>query len=200
MAAECFGEDGRPVRGAVGELVVTKPWPGMTKGFWQDPDRYIETYWSRWKDVWVHGDWAFVDDDGFWYIHGRSDDTLKIAGKRVGPAEVESVLVGDPAVNEAAAIGVPHEMKGESVVCFCRAAARARADGGAARRADRARRPGDGQGDQARARALRARAAEDAERQDHAPGHPRRRYLGKDPGDLSSLDNPGGVNAISEAV
>ena len=71
MAAECFGEDGRPVRGAVGELVVTKPWPGMTKGFWQDPDRYIETYWSRWKDVWVHGDWAFVDDEGFWYIHGR---------------------------------------------------------------------------------------------------------------------------------
>ena len=119
MAAECFGEDGRPVRGAVGELVVTKPWPGMTEGFWQDPDRYIETYWSRWKDVWVHGDWAFVDDDGFWYIHGRSDDTLKIAGKRVGPAEVESVLVGDPAVNEAAAVGVPHEVKGESVVCFC---------------------------------------------------------------------------------
>ena len=91
----------------------------MTKGFWQDPDRYIETYWSRWKDVWVHGDWAFVDDEGFWYIHGRSDDTLKIAGKRVGPAEVESVLVGDPAVNEAAAVGVPHEVKGESVVCFC---------------------------------------------------------------------------------
>src|SRR4029450_1867194 len=108
-----------PVRGAVGELVVTKPWPGMTKGFWQDPDRYIETYWSRWKDVCVHGDWAFVDNEGFWYIHGRSDDTLKIAGKRVGPAEVESVLVGDPAVNEAAAVGVPHEVKGETVVCFC---------------------------------------------------------------------------------
>jgi acyl-CoA synthetase (AMP-forming)/AMP-acid ligase II len=68
--------------------------------------------------VWVHGDWAYVDEDGFWFIHGRSDDTLKIAGKRVGPAEVESVLVGHPAVNEAAAVGVPHEVKGESVVCF----------------------------------------------------------------------------------
>ena len=173
MAAECFGEDGRPVRGAVGELVVTKPWPGMTKGFWQDPDRYIETYWSRWKDVWVHGDWAFVDDEGFWYIHGRSDDTLKIAGKRVGPAEVESVLVGDPAVNEAAAVGVPHEVKGESVVCFCVLRPGHEPTRRAARRADRPRRPGDGEGAQARARALRARAAQDAQRQDHAPGDPR---------------------------
>jgi acetyl-CoA synthetase len=66
MAAECFGEDGRPVRGAVGELVVTKPWPGMTKGFWQDPDRYIELHWSRWKDVRVHGDWALCGRRGLW--------------------------------------------------------------------------------------------------------------------------------------
>ena len=118
MAANCLGEDGTPVRGEVGELVVTQPWPGMTAGFWKDPERYLETYWSRWPDVWVHGDWAYVDEDGFWYIHGRSDDTLKLAGKRVGPAEIESVLVGHPAVNEAAAIGVPHEVKGESVICF----------------------------------------------------------------------------------
>ena len=97
---------------------MTKPWPGMTAGFWKDPERYLETYWSRWPDVWVHGDWAYVDEDGFWFIHGRSDDTLKLAGKRVGPAEIESVLVGHPAVNEAAAIGVPHDVKGESVVCF----------------------------------------------------------------------------------
>jgi len=66
----------------------------------------------------VHGDWAYIDQDGFWYIHGRSDDTLKLAGKRVGPAEIESVLVGHPAVNEAAAVGVPHDVKGESVICF----------------------------------------------------------------------------------
>ena len=173
MAAECFGDDGRPVRGAVGELVITKAWPGMTKGFWQDPDRYIETYWSRWKDVWVHGDWAFVDDDGFWYIHGRSDDTLKIAGKRVGPAEVESVLVGDPAVNESAAIGVPHEVKGESVVCFCVLRPGHEPSDQLRGRADRARDAGDGQGAQARARAVRARAAEDAQREDHAARDPR---------------------------
>ena len=118
MAADCFGEDGRPVRGQVGELVVTAPWPGMTQGFWKDPQRYEETYWSRWPDVWVHGDWAYVDEDGFWFIQGRSDDTLKIAGKRLGPAEVESVLVSHDAVAEAGVVGVPHEVKGEAIVCF----------------------------------------------------------------------------------
>src|SRR3989442_13200528 len=118
MAAECFGEDGGPVRGQVGELVVKAAWRGMTQGFWKDPQRYEETYWSRWKDVWMHGDWAYIDDDGFWFLQGRSDDTLKIAGKRLGPAEVESVLVGHDAVAEAGVIGAPHEVKGESVVCF----------------------------------------------------------------------------------
>jgi acetyl-CoA synthetase len=91
----------------------------MTRGFWRDQERYLETYWSRFPDVWVHGDWAAIDDDGLWYILGRSDDTIKIAGKRLGPAEVESVLVDDPAVLEAAAIGVPDDMKGQALVCFC---------------------------------------------------------------------------------
>src|SRR5437879_10749303 len=91
----------------------------MTRGFWKDRERYIESYWSRFPDVWVHGDWAAIDDDGLWYILGRSDDTIKIAGKRLGPAEVESILVAHPAVTEAAAIGVPDEIKGEALVCFC---------------------------------------------------------------------------------
>jgi acetyl-CoA synthetase len=116
MAANCLNEEGQPVRGEVGELVVTQPWPGMTAGFWKDPDRYLETYWSRWQDVWVHGDWTYVDQDGFWYIHGRSDDTLKLAGKRVGPAEVEAAAVAHPLVVEAAAIGIPDPLKGESIV------------------------------------------------------------------------------------
>ena len=118
MAAEVVDETGRPVRGEVGELVVRQPWPGMTRGFWRDPERYLDAYWSRLPDVWVHGDWAFVDDEGFWFIQGRSDDTLKVAGKRLGPAEVESAVVSLPAVSEAAAIGVPHELKGEAVVVF----------------------------------------------------------------------------------
>jgi acetyl-CoA synthetase len=90
----------------------------MTRGFWQDPQRYLETYWSRWENVWVHGDFAAVDSDGLWYILGRSDDTIKIAGKRLGPAEVESILVRHPAVIESAAIGVPHEIKGAELVMF----------------------------------------------------------------------------------
>jgi len=103
----------------VGELVIKAPWIGMTRGFWRDPQRYEETYWSRWPEVWVHGDFAAIDADGLWYILGRSDDTIKVAGKRLGPAEVESILVGHPAVVEAAAIGIPDEIKGSSLVVFC---------------------------------------------------------------------------------
>ncbi|MDP2663479.1 MAG: acetate--CoA ligase [Dehalococcoidia bacterium] len=118
MDADVVDEHGMPVRGQVGELILRKPWPGMTRGFWKAPQRYLDTYWSRWPDIWVHGDWALVDEDGFWFIQGRSDDTIKLAGKRVGPAEVESAVVAHPAVAEAAAIGVPDEKKGEALVCF----------------------------------------------------------------------------------
>ena len=119
IAADVFDENGKPIRNAVGELVIKAPWIGMTRGFWKDAERYKQTYWSRWENVWVHGDWAAIDNDGLWYILGRSDDTIKIAGKRVGPAEVESVLVNHPAVAEAAAIAVPDEVKGNEIVCFC---------------------------------------------------------------------------------
>ncbi|HYK97125.1 MAG TPA: AMP-binding protein [Candidatus Acidoferrales bacterium] len=123
MDADVVDEQGRSLRGAVGELVIRKPWPGMTRGFWKDgrgdDSRYIQTYWSRLPNIWVHGDWARIDDEGYWYIEGRSDDTLKVAGKRVGPAEVESAAVAHPAVSEAAAVGVPHEIKGEAIVVFC---------------------------------------------------------------------------------
>ena len=118
MAADVVDENGRSVRGRVGELVIRAPWPGMTRGFWRDRERYLDTYWSRWPDVWVHGDWVEVDADGLWYIRGRSDDTIKVAGKRLGPAEVESALVAHTAVAEAAAIGVPDPLKGEALVVF----------------------------------------------------------------------------------
>ncbi|HXZ87126.1 MAG TPA: AMP-binding protein [Candidatus Binataceae bacterium] len=109
---------GKPVVDAVGELAALNTWPGITKGFWHDPDRYLETYWSRFQGLWVHGDWAMLDRDGHWFLLGRSDDTLKIAGKRVGPAEVESAASQFPAVRESAAIGVPHPTKGEAAVLF----------------------------------------------------------------------------------
>ena len=120
MAADVIDEAGKAVRGAVGELALRQPWPGITHGFWGDRERYLDTYWSRVPGVWVHGDWALVDDDGFWHILGRSDDTIKVAGKRVGPAEVESAAVAHPGVLEAAAIGAPDELKGEALVLFVR--------------------------------------------------------------------------------
>jgi acetyl-CoA synthetase len=116
--AEVFDDAGQPVRGEVGELVIRQPYLGMTLGFWNDPQRYLDTYWSRWPNVWVHGDWAMVDEDGLWYIRGRSDDTIKVAGKRVGPAEVEAAALDGTAAAEAAAVGVPDPLKGQSVVVF----------------------------------------------------------------------------------
>ncbi len=118
IAVDVFDENGKPLPTGVGELVVKKPWPSMTRGLWKDPQRYLETYWSRWPNIWVHGDFASRDEDGFWFLHGRSDDTIKLAGKRVGPAEIESAIVAHPAASEAAAIGVPDELKGEAVICF----------------------------------------------------------------------------------
>ncbi|MBW3576571.1 MAG: AMP-binding protein [Actinobacteria bacterium] len=119
MAVDVIGADGAPVpRGQVGELVCRRPWPGMTRGLWRAPDRYLQTYWSRFEGMWWHGDFASVDEDGFWYLHGRSDDTLNVAGKRIGPAEIESVLVGHDAVREAAVVGLPDDVKGEAVVCL----------------------------------------------------------------------------------
>ena len=120
MDVDILDEEGNPVPpGKVGELVIKQPWIGMARGFWQERERYVETYWSRFSGIWVHGDWALRDEDGHWFILGRSDDTLKVAGKRVGPAEVESLLVAYALVTEAAVIGVPDEVKGTAMVAFC---------------------------------------------------------------------------------
>lgn len=119
MDVDVFDEVGQPVRGAVGHLVLKQPAPSLTKSFVNDDARYLRTYFERFGDrVWYHGDWAYVDPDGFWFLHGRSDDTIKIAGKRVGPGEVEAVVVGHPAASEAAAVGVPDDLKGEALVVF----------------------------------------------------------------------------------
>jgi acetyl-CoA synthetase len=118
MAADVVDADGRTLRGEVGELVIRQPWPGMTQGFWNDRERYLEAYWRRFPGVWVHGDWARIDQAGYWYISGRSDDTIKVAGKRIGPAEVESAAVAHPMVVEALAVGVPDEIKGEAIALF----------------------------------------------------------------------------------
>jgi acetyl-CoA synthetase len=112
-------DDGAEVApGEVGQLICRASWPAMTMGLWKDPDRFLETYWRVLPGVWVHGDWASVDGDGQWFLHGRSDDTLNIAGQRIGPTEIEAALIAEGGVADAAAIPVPHEIKGEELWCF----------------------------------------------------------------------------------
>lgn len=118
MDIDVLDPDGRSLTDEVGELVIKAPFPSMTRGLWNAPDRYVETYWSRYPDTWTHGDWATRTSEGSWFLHGRSDDTLNIAGKRIGPAEYESALVADPDVREACTVGLPHPVKGEAVHCL----------------------------------------------------------------------------------
>ena len=118
MDADVVDETGNPVRGAVGDLIIRQPWIGMTRGFWQDNERYLDTYWRRFEGLWVHGDFCAIDDDGLWYILGRSDDTINVAGKRIGPAEVEALVNAHADVAESAAVGVPHPLKDHEVVVF----------------------------------------------------------------------------------
>jgi acetyl-CoA synthetase len=201
MAMDIVDDDGRSLvgTGEVGELVCRRPFPGMTRGFWRDPERYLDTYWRRIPEVWVHGDWATADADGFWFLHGRSDDTLNIAGKRIGPAELESAAVAHPAVREAAAVGVPHDVKGETAWIFCCLL------------------PGIEPSPELEAEI--AATVADALGKAFAPGRvvlvdalPKTRsakivrravratVLGADPGDLSSLENPESLDAIAAAL
>ena len=120
MGAVVVDEAGQPVaEGQVGELALMRASIGLTRGFWRDPERYLESYWSKIPGLWVHGDFASIDADGLWYIHGRSDDTIKVSGKRTGPAEVEAALLATGLIAEAAAVGVPDPVKGNAVVCVC---------------------------------------------------------------------------------
>lgn len=199
MAVDVFGTDGEPVRGEVGELVCTKPWPAQTRGFWGNPQRYLDAYWSRWEGVWVHGDWASVDEDGYWFLHGRSDDTLNIAGKRIGPAEFESAAVDHPAVVECAAVGIPDEVKGESVWCFCIPKPGSEPTDDLAREIEAII---EGQlGKAFRPAAIRfveelpkTRSAKILRRAIRA------KVLHEDPGDLSSLENPSALEAIEKSL
>jgi acetyl-CoA synthetase len=200
MDVDVFDDQGRPVRGEIGHLVCRKPAPSMTKGFLKDPERYLETYFSKFgPGVWYHGDWAKIDEDGFWFLYGRSDDTIKIAGKRVGPAEIEAALLEHPAALEAAAIGVPHDVKGEAIVCFV------------------VLRPGFSPSEPLReelslqvvkhlGKTLRPELVKFAtllpktRSAKIVRGAIRRRWLREPLGDLSSVENPDALEAISRAV
>ena len=199
MAADVVDDQGRSVRNRVGELVIRQPWIGMTRGFWKDPQRYMQTYWSRFPDVWLHGDWAAVDEDGLWYILGRSDDTIKIGGKRVGPAEVESILVDDPAVIEAAAIGVPDPVRGEALICYCVLKPGHKA--GASLALELQEKVARSLGKPLRPDAVRFVA--DLPRTRNAKVMRRvirDTHLGQEPGDLSALENPSSIDALRRAT
>ena len=198
MAADVIDESGNSIKGAVGELVIRQPWIGMTRGFWRDNARYVESYWSRFDGVWVHGDFAAIDKDGLWFILGRSDDTIKVAGKRLGPAEIEAIINADEEVEESAAIGIPHDIKGEEVGLYVVLG------------------PQVSPSEEIRSRLMRSVMNELGK--PLKPGFikfctslPKTRnakvmrrviqavYLDKDPGDISSLEDPASITAIQSA-
>jgi acetyl-CoA synthetase len=178
--------------------VIRAPQPGQTRGFWNDPERYLDAYWRRIPGTWVHGDWALVDAEGYWYIRGRSDDTLKVAGKRVGPAEVEAAATAHPSVVEAAAIGVPHDIKGEAIVVVCTLRRGETDDEGL--RASIGRRVVEDLGKTLRPEAVVVVPALPKTRSGKIMRRViRAAYLGLDPGDLSALDDPATIEPIRSA-
>lgn len=196
MDADVYDDEGRPVRGEVGELVVRGSWPGMTRSFWGDPERFIATYWSRFDDTWMHGDWASIDEDGFWFLHGRSDDTLNIAGKRIGPAEIESAVVALEEVVVAAAIGVPDEVKGEAIALFCVPAPGITPDDALTTRVSEAC-------DHALGKAFRPKSISWVDDLPRTRSQKIMRRVvkavvtGNDPGDLTSLENPESLEGLA---
>jgi len=199
MAVDVFDQHGDPLRGEVGELVCLKPWPSMTRGVWGDDQRYLDAYWSRFPGVWTHGDWALVDEDGYWFLFGRSDDTLNIAGKRIGPAEIESVLVDHPAVSEAGVAGVPHEVKGEVPWCFCVLVPDVEASDELA--TDIAGHVVDGLGKSfAPARIVFVQALPKTRSAKIVRRALRAAAVGEDPGDISSLEEPEVLDAITAVL
>jgi acetyl-CoA synthetase len=198
IAADVVDETGSSVRNSVGELVIRKPWIGMARGFYNDPDRYLATYWSRWQGIWAHGDWALRDDEDHWFILGRSDDTLKVAGKRVGPAEVESILVSHEAVAEAAVIGAPHDVKGECMVGFCVLVPGQNATAELA--AELRDRVGTELGKPLRPESIHFVPALPKTRNAKVMRRViRAAWIGQETGDVSALENPGAVDGIRAA-
>ena len=197
MDMDVFDPQGDPIVDDVGELVCKQPWPGMTRGVWKDPERYMETYWSFYPDVWRHGDWAKVDSEGDWFLLGRSDDAINVAGKRLGPAEVESVLVSHKDVIESAVVGVPDETKGEAIWCFC-----VTEDGGEDALAEELRNMvADELGKPFKPSKVvfvealpKTRSAKILRRSVRAVA------MGEDPGDLSSAENPESLESIKSAL
>ena len=199
VAVDVVNLKGEPVVDEVGELAVLEPFVGMTRSFWQEDERYLDTYWRTVPGIWIHGDLAIRKPTGDFFLRGRSDDTLKLAGKRMGPAEIENVLMELPGVSECAAIGVDDAAKGQMLVVFVIASGDARDDEDfdkiisqhAEKRLGKAFRPGRvhivTQLPKTRTSKVMRRVI-------------RGIYCGTPTGDLSSLDNPSSLEEISRAA
>ncbi len=184
--------------GQVGELVMRQASIGTTRGLWRDPARYLDSYWHQIPGMWVHGDWACRDEDGSWFIYGRSDDTIKIAGKRTGPAEVEALLLATRKVVDAAVVAVPDPVKGAALVCVAIPANGCAPD--ASLRAELSEAVVHGLGGSFRPKRIvfaadlpRTRNMKTMRRVVRAA------LLGEDPGDLSTLMNPEAVDGLRQA-
>ena len=200
MDVDIVDPTGAPVGpGDVGELVCRSPWPSMTRGIWGDPERYLDSYWRRFAGIWVHGDWASRDADGSWFLHGRSDDTLSVAGKRIGPAEVESALAAHPAVQESAAVGVPDPIKGEAI--WCVVVVRPGVETSATLEVELRQTVRNHLGSSfTPARVLFATALPKTRSAKIVRRAVRAAVTGDDAGDLSSLEDPGAVEEIARIV
>jgi len=199
MDVDVFSEEGKSLRGEVGYLVCKKPAPSMTKGFLNDPQRYLDTYFSKWPNVWNHGDWAYVDEDGFWFLRGRADDVIKVSGHRTGPAEIESALMDHPAIAECAAIGVPHAIKGESIVCF--AVLKQGFSPSDELKAELRKKVGAKLGKTLTPEEIKFVGALPKTRSAKiVRGAIKKKFLGLPLGDLSSIENPDALDKLSQAI
>jgi acetyl-CoA synthetase len=202
MAVDIVDESGESIADTHerGFLVARDSCPSMTKSLWEGDERYLDEYWSTWDDppLWNHGDWAQQDEDGFWFLHGRADDALNVAGRKVGPAEVEGALIDHEAVGQAAAIGVPDDTTGTAVVAYVILEPTIAATD--ALREELVAHVGEELGKPFQPREIRF---VDAFPKTQSGKIIRRAiqaaHLGEDPGDLSSMENPEALEAIEAA-
>ncbi len=118
MNLDIVDDDGNSVREKNGYLVIKSPWPAMTRGLLHDDDRYIKTYWSRFENIWFHGDYVFADSDNLWYMHGRTDDVINVSGHRMSTSEIEHIVISHKKISDAASISIPDAITGEAIVVF----------------------------------------------------------------------------------
>jgi acetyl-CoA synthetase len=200
MGAAVVDDHGHEVGpGVVGELVLRKPSIGLTRSLWNDDERYLESYWNALPGLWRHGDWAMVDADGYWYVLGRSDDTLKIAGKRTGPSEIEALLAATGHVLESAVVGLPDAVKGQAVCCVVKLMPRVMLTESV--RAELSQAVVDGLGPPFRPKLFIA--VDDLPKTRNMKVMRRvvrAACLGEDAGDLSSLVNPEAVAALRQRL